>query len=499
MAGPVYFIPGAAAGGHRVQVARKHAQLPPPAAGGSPSREVRPGHGARSVVTGVVGAALGLAAAVTVIGVAVALWPLAKIGQLVNQYVTEPLAEKRFHNAHRTQLDALAQPKADSLVKNGRAMDLLYQHAGIVKARNACDTGGRMGRDELARLVATGERLVTALDVNALEEGNTVAVTTAGGQRHHIACSAYGARAISWYLMAVAAREQIRSPRPLPRVVEQGAYVLKDPDRKLYRFLSACPTARARPSSHFNERADHDQQNILGGVTHTNKSAQRRIDDFRSRMPGDADTMLFDTLRSSNGDGIPELLIQWETGGTQGGGANEAHHNAVDRCTRHAAAFHRYMRHTLDVPGAFGRRLAHAVNAGIGREPPLMRKEHVKEGPLRTTVYKALLELTAHARRSGFSALTLNQVKSQVGRAGLQGVEAVLESLREFTTARPDEDSLVRKLHAFEQVMQAALLQMERVDGMRRRGAEVQLPVFTCDLSANDFLQHLTSDEFVWP
>ena len=84
-------------------------------------------------------------------------------------------------------------------------------------------------------------------------------------------------------------------------------------------------------------------------------------------------------------------------------------------------------------------------------------------------------------------------------RAGLQGVEAVLESLREFTTARPDEDSLVRKLHAFEQVMQAALLQMERVDGMRRRGAEVQLPVFTCDLSANDFLQHLTSDEFVWP
>lgn len=444
-----------------------------------------------ALVAGAVGAGLAVAAGVTVVGVAVALWPMAKIGQLVNRFVTEPLAEKRFHNAHLAQWTALARPMEGSIVYKPGAMDVLTRHASI---------GGRVSRTELDRLVATGEHLITALKANGCDADGRVRVRV-GAVTHSVAPSACGARAISWYLMAVAAREQAQAPDLLPRVVKEGAYILKDPDRRLYRFLNACPTARPRPSTHFNERAGHEETYVAGGILATRKPAQRGIEDFLSRMPGQGGTLLFDTLRSSNGDGVPELFIKWESEGTQAYGAHEAHHNAADRCTRWLAAHHRYMAHAMDFVRTRPRALTDAVGARLGRPPALTRKEHGNQGPLKTTVHQGLLQVTAWARAAGLSVPDARQVSSAMSRAGLQGVEEILNGLRATAGALPHEHPFLPRLAHFESRLDAAIRGMETVDGMCRRGAEVQLPVFSQDLRAGDFLApaDLTADDFLLP
>src|SRR5690606_19728304 len=110
-------------------------------------------------------------------------------------------AKYRLDNAGMVR--ALGQPMgANSLALNQAAMTKVFQHAR--------DMGCELAPQQLRQLVATGERLAVALQADVQGGGNSpLAVLDNNGNTHQVSSGMHTTRALSWYMMAVGALQDV--------------------------------------------------------------------------------------------------------------------------------------------------------------------------------------------------------------------------------------------------------------------------------------------------
>ena len=301
----------------------------------------------------------------------------------------EKRAEKRYVQSNRTMIRALCTPQGRSISRNVGVMDRLKAHAEL--------TGKQMSRKEIMSLVVAGENIAKALQDPVNAGGGSPLALTVNGATHQVASNTFTARALGWYMMASAASQDVvrnaLGDTSTSDMTTSGSYIMKDPGQRIYKFLNAAPTAAARMSTHFEERLGHQNEHyVLGFIPTFGKSAQKGIEDFQSRMPGQGGTMLFDTLRP-DAHGTPELFVKFESAGCPPYFSAESHHGFKDIVTRFFASLERNIHHCVNFQNSKN-------TSGTEASTTVSRQEHMYKGTLAPS-FAAVQSLIEDASASG--------------------------------------------------------------------------------------------------
>jgi hypothetical protein len=357
-----------------------------------------------------------LGAAVAGAAVLLATKAICLIPKLISNGLLEPRAEARYKAANATELNALAQPMANSVAAQPGVMDKLVEHAER--------TGKAISRDELRNLVATGERIAKALQAPG---GDHLPLqVTVGDDTHTIGASTYTARAVSWYMMAQAAsqdvtRAQMGDTTGTSDMVTEGAMVVKDPGNRMYNFLASAPTACSRMSSHFAERSATVEQHKIAGFIPSGKVSQRGIEDYQGLMPGRGGTILFDRLHDGQ-DGIGEMFVKFESGGCPPYFKTEPHEGIGHGIARFFAAIDRNVGHATS--------FIHTRFSSHGGPNEVTRQEHVYKGVLKATIHQGFSELVDRAISTGAIDADAKAVGKSVHKFGLPFVREAIQDIR---------------------------------------------------------------------
>lgn len=379
----------------------------------------------------------------------------------------EAKAEKRYVQANQTLVHALRTPQGKSIANNQAVMDRLHAHSQL--------TGKQLTRQELHDMVVTGENIAKGLQDPATTSGTPPLQLTIDGSQLAVPSNTFTARALAWYMMASAASQDVLrnalGDTSTSDMTTSGSYIMKDPGHRIYDFLNNAPTSAARMSTHYEERVDHGNEHyVLGFVpTFGAKVAQRGIEDFRSRMPGQGGTMLFDKLKPDS-NGTPELFVKFESAGCPPYFNSESHHGLGDKFMRFFASLDRNIHHVAN--------FNHSQKAGAGEAPStITRQEHMYKGTL-APAFEAVKSLFDTAINSGVAS---RDEASGVARSMKKfGVSAGLEVARHIA----DEAKALKNemLYAKALSVESTILdEMTRLGlasdqhGIARRGAEVHI------------------------
>lgn len=385
-------------------------------------------------------------------------------------------AKYRLDNAGMVR--ALGQPMGEnSIARNDAAMTKVFQHA-----RNmGCELDPR----QLRQLVATGERLATTLQADIQGSGNSpLTVLDNDGNPHQVSSGIHTTRALSWYMMAVGALQDVAREAAgvegHSNMPTNGSFVMKDPGNRTYNFLNQAPTAASRMSSHFNERSDITRgQGFSGFITTlreshkafgfipTFKPAQRGIEDYRNMLPGQGGAMLFDKLLA--GDGSQELFVKFEHGGCPPYfSARESHEGVGASIGRFFGAIGRNAGHVFSFASTRG-----ADGAVEGR-----RQEHVFKGVLRDTVHTPFKELVQSAKGSGLDlGASSRAISNNVEKFGMPTVHAMVQQIADQAQAVGNQ-ALVDQARALQDSIRTEMDKLGAASehyGIDRRGAEVHI------------------------
>lgn len=335
-------------------------------------------------------------------------------------------------------LSPLCIPEPGTLATNPAVLDALLAHAQ--------DAGTELSREAIQKYVALGERVVRAIEQTGAQDsqeevpldGAQEAVDAIGQsragrvQRLKLTTPAGGVeltpnqevtRAISWYVVACAAQQDVKQQlMGEPRMVDgqvvtdlsiSGAYVFKDPGNAIYNFMQSSPLAYARISTHFNERSASDI--LFGGY-----ADQRGIEDYQRRLPGENGTILFDKLK----DG--EMFVKFETAGVP------SISTQVDDMGQGGASLRE----------VWSRQIMHALSfvlTRIASLPGVERKEHVYKGILKPIVHDPFMRVVTAAEQLGLlgEKMSADSHAKLSKEQGLPHLEATLTQLK----AKIDEES----------------------------------------------------------
>lgn len=374
----------------------------------------------------------------------------------------EEKAEQRFVLKNQAMLNELTTPRGPTLTSEASVMDRLEKHAE--------SQGKSMDRAELTKLVAAGENIA-----KALKESPTGGSPLKLGE-HNVESNTYTARALSWYMMAVAAKQDdVRDlsggdSKVTSDMTTFGSFVMKDPGNKIFNFLNAAPTAGTRMSTHFEERLGHSNEHLaLGFIPTFGKSEQRGIEDYQSKMPGKGGTMLFDKLKTGK-DGQPELFVKFEAVGCPLFFSSENHHTIGDKFLRFFASLDRNIRHVHD--------FKNSQNQVGGNVQEISRQEHVKKGVLKEPVFDKVKELVQQAVDAGI--MDKDAVSGIAKSMGKLGMPAALNMVEGIINMARKEENLILENNArqLQQNIQAVLSDLGSSSdhyGIERRGAEVHI------------------------
>jgi hypothetical protein len=381
----------------------------------------------------------------------------------------EARVEAAFRLSNADMISALGVPRdGNSLAMDGAVLSRLQDHAQ--------KNGSPLGREEIRELVAVGERLSSALkttDVETLKREGALKVPSENGD-FTVKSGIYTSRALSWYMMAMAAqRDETRPDGVEGSVASSGGFILKDPDHKLYTFLSQAPTSSTRMSTHVTERsATQDRYKLFGLFSLSGKPAQMGIEDYSSRFPGKGGCILFDRL--TNG----ETYVKFESVGCPSlFGATEPHETDVK-----AGRF----------ISAVGRNIGHMFNFLQTRSGPSesatesVRQEHAHKGMLKKPVYEPFIELAKRARALGADvpllAKSQSAMKEQAKHTGLPFIMSFVVDVKAWAEQphddKTDRSELGRMAEELEMNIQIACSRLGWQSdhlGIERRGAEVHL------------------------
>lgn len=431
---------------------------------------LRLGQGLLAVVTLPLTITAGVALGVMALGKAIGEKVTGMTAEQRNQ-AREAKAEQRFIQANQAMVDGLKTPQGKSLAQNEAVIDRLFQHAQM--------TGKSMTRQEIVDMVATGENIAKGLQDPA-NAGKTSPISVKiGDQTHEVASNTYTARAVSWFMMASAASQDVTrheiGDTSTSDMTTSGSYIMKDPGNKMYNFLNAAPTAGNRMSTHFEERLDHSKEHYLLGFIPTfgSKPQQRGIEDFQSRMPGQGGTMLFDKLKPGQ-DGTPELFVKFESAGCPPYFSSESHHSVGDKFMRFFASLDRNLHHCVNFAAS-----THQGGGG-GSDTTVSRQEHVKKGVLKDTVFEPVKDLAKQAQKAGLIGKDESSgVSKSMGKFGISAAMTMVTEI-EKRALESGDDMMVAKARSLKESIQGEMNRLGLTSdqhGIARRGAEVHISI----------------------
>jgi hypothetical protein len=399
---------------------------------------------------------------------------------MISEKILEPMAERRYTAANTTWITALQDPK-DTLASNTRVMDKLHKQAEAL--------GNPTSQREREQLVAVGERLIKALDQEEMQKApdgrTTVTCMDSSGATHSVASSVYTIRAISWYLMARAAKEDVSQEGagqgkkagvdfPSAMVVE-GSIRFKDPDNRLFNFLRSAPTVGPRAATHYEEMLDDPGSHRIAGVVE--RKQHWGLDDYSSKLPGKGGALVFNKLKPSGNITVPEIYLKIERVGCPAYNRFEKHLGTLDKGFRFVAAGDRNIEHVTHFLSSRG----HADSADPSVQ--VQRHEHMHKGYLKKLVHTPFMNLMKEA---GTSPEALKALKKEIKQGG--GFAAVERELSALSRSLENTEKSLESVPA----RAAALLEHVRevrrsLDGIAdgeipvARGAEWRSAIFTVD------------------
>lgn len=377
------------------------------------------------------------------------------------------------------RIRALADPPPDTVfhADRPRVIDRL-----VVHARHHGKTEAMLTKADLDRLVAVGEHVVARL----------YRADSAQAAIEALPPSPYIAKAVSWYMMACAAHQDLQragsaegAQDGLSDMADAGAFMMNDPGRRLYDYLSAVPTCSARMSTHVSDLSAQDRNHQILGLVRWNAPAQQGIEDYQATLPGEGGNLLFDTLRPGQGSDTPRLFVKFEHAGCPAYFHARHDEGTGTRVVRFVAALWRNFRHVVNFSHTRDIRVAESA----GR---VNRHEHVYKGYLRSLVADPFRQLVRDAIDGGFieadaramgkhmKAYGLPFVKAAVAqvRARVQEVQRPASAGDEALAVNARAERMLARCTELETAIAEAETALGRTSaqwGIERRGAEVHI------------------------
>lgn len=436
---------------------------------------------AGKVLAGIVLAPIALPVALGALAVVATTRLLLQVPRLINEKLLEPAADKRFENAN-PQLMQMRQPLPGGILSNPGVMEKLTAHAQA--------QGTPMTSQQIQDMVATGERLAEALQ--ASPAGGSPVTVQVNGQAVQVDSSVHTTRALSWYMMAAAAQQDVQREQSqdhstiggqkVTDMSSSGSFVMKDPGNKIYGFLAAAPTADSRMSTHFGERVDHNEKHKIAGLIPSGKPSQRGIEDYRNMLPGQGGTILFDKLAAK--DGTQDLFVKFESGGCPPYFRTEPHQGGGQAIARFFSALDRNIGHATSFLGSKFQ----------GESSEMRRQEHIFKGTLKNDVAAPFAQLVNNAIAAGTIDASAKAVGQSVHKFGLPFIEEALNRIQDAATEKSDAGTLREVMAVRLQIAEATAKLGGQSDkfGIDRRGAEVHISIDPRDNRPQDLPGSLT-------
>ncbi|MBC7601077.1 MAG: hypothetical protein H7255_00245 [Ramlibacter sp.] len=341
------------------------------------------------------------------------------LGRLANAKIFEPRAERKYRASNIALLAVLEEPRPGSVINRRGGI------GGSVKSRLFAHARGNdspLERDEIVKLVAMGESIAAAL-----KKGDGSLPLFLNGMP--IASNTYTMRALCWYMMAMAASQDIDRKAAgmytaTSDMVTSGSILLNDPGGRIYSFISSAPTACSRMSTHFAERVAHDEKHKTLGFIPTGKPRQRGIEDYACKLPGEGGSMLFDQLKDD------VLFVKIESCGCPPFFQQEPGQGVLTPLVGICRFFH-----------ALDRNVDHTLSFAYTRvRPPsdnvVLRQEHLHKGVLKGTVDKEFNALVQEAIASGVIPNDAKAIGKSAHKFGLPYVFAAIDQIRDAAMQR---------------------------------------------------------------
>ena len=377
-------------------------------------------------------------------------------------------AERTYSNDPAIQ--RLKQAPAGGLMEGVNADPQLDAHSKAQKltaklVAHAQSLGTVVSRDEIIDMVNIGENIA-----RTLKDSDGSLPLKLGD--HEIKSSAYTARALGWYMMGKAGEQDLARPLgdTTSDMVTSGSMVMKDPGNRLYNFLSSCPSAGTRMSTHFAERVGHDKKHHVAGLFGTDKPAQRGIEDYQSKMPSKGGTMLFDKLKP-DGNGQEELFVKFEGVGCPPYFKFEPEQSLGQKITGFFAAVDRNIGHSVSFLQS---RASHTPS-----ENQVVRMEHAYKGTFKAH-YREFAALAKEAHEASVINDNAKAVGKSVHKFGLPFLKQWLEDTADAAVSN-NQMQLANKCLSLLSSINAESRQLGLISdqyGIERRGAESHIAVF---------------------
>ena len=438
---------------------------------------------AGKVLAGIVLAPIALPVALGALAVVATTRLLLQVPRLINEKLLEPAADKRFENAN-PQLMQMRQPLPGGILSNLSVMEKLSAHAEA--------QGSPMTPQQIQDMVATGERLAEALQGSTT--GGSPVMVQVNGLAVQLHSSVHTTRALSWYMMAAAAQQDVHRERSqdhstigsqkVTDMSSSGSFVMKDPGNKIHGFLAAAPTADSRMSTHFGERVDHNEKHKIADLIPSGKPSQRGIEDYRNMLPGQGGTILFDKLAAK--DGTQELFVKFESVGCPPYFRTEPHQGVAQGIARFFSALDRNIGHATNFLGSMFQ----------GKSDEMRRQEHIYKGTLKNDVAKPFAQLVDNAIAAGTIDASAKAVGHSVHKFGLPFIEEALDRIQDAATQKDDANTLREVIAVRQQIAEATAKLGGQSDkfGIDRRGAEVHISIDPRDNRPQTLPGSLTGD-----
>lgn len=399
---------------------------------------------------------------------------LLQIPRLINEKLLEPHSDRQFQLANPA-LASLRQPMAGSILNNPTVESRLLAHAQAM--------GTPMTAQQIREHVATGERLAQALSDPNLQQppGGSPITVQVNGQGVQVSSSVHTTRALGWYMAAAAAQQDANRElsqdhatiggQKVSDMTSSGSLVMKDPGNRIYKFLSAAPTADSRMSTHFGERVDHSEKHKIAGFIPSGKPAQRGIEDYRNMLPGQGGTMLFDKLAAR--DGTQDLFVKFESVGCPPYFRTESHQGMGQGIARFFSALDRNIGHATNF----------LSSKFQGKTDEMRRQEHVYKGTLKNDVAKPFADLVKNAVQAGVIDDSSKAVGKSVHKFGLPFLREALNQI-EAAANHHQNAQILAEVATVRQSMLAAAAKLggqSDMHGIERRGAETHISLNPAD------------------
>lgn len=381
--------------------------------------------------------------------------------------------------------------------------------------QHARQTGKNLSPAELRRLVLVGEAVAVRLQSAPDEAAYQGRLSLEG----RAMATPYTAKALAWYMMARAAHQDLRRDAGIAacdqriresireaetaatpeakdaaeqRVIAlgaqkralasakdqttQGAFIMKDPDNRIYRFLGAVPTCAARMSTHMGGRSATQANHRIMGLFEYASPEQKGIEDYQSTLPGPGGTLLFDRLRPDE-HGTAELYVKFESAGCPPLLRSNLQESLGDRAVRFFAAIRRNFEHCVN--------FSKTRRVKMGGVDPSERHEHAYKGALKKRVGDPFKKLVSRAIRLGVLGGSGQALADHMQEYGLHFVKDAVAQMdmkaQELAASRPElQASMDEIIRQCREIQVAIVEETQRLNTFGPRdieshGAEVHI------------------------